>query len=255
VLLQATSSFFAEVLPQIEQAVKAGVCVASTCEELAYPWLAHEEEADALDALCERHEVAVVATGVNPGFALDRLPALLSQATGPVRHLQARRVVDLSRRRPELVRKAGVGMTPEQFQKALEADEVGHVGLAESAALAALGSGLELDEVEDDVEPVLATRDLAGPAPVKKGRVAGLKQVARGWADGREVVRLELLLALGAEDPHDEVRIDADPPLQLLVPGGIPGEAATAWAMVHAATSLPTLRGLVTILDLPSGRS
>jgi len=255
VLLQATSSFLGEVLPQVEQAVKAGLSVASTCEELAYPWLAHEEDADALDALCERHDVAVVATGVNPGFALDRLPALLSQATGPVRHLDAVRVVDLSPRREALHRKTGVGLSPEQFHKALEADELGHVGLAESAALAALGSGLELDEVEDDVEPVLAARDLPGPAAVAKGRVAGVKQVARGWADGREVVRLELVLAVGAEDPRDEVRIDADPPLHLVVQGGIPGEAATAWAMVHAARALPMLRGLVTILDLPSGRS
>jgi len=255
VLLQATSSFLADVLPQIEQAVKAGVAVASTCEELAYPWLSHEEEADALDALCERHEVAVVAAGVNPGFALDRLPALLSQATGAVRHLEARRVVDLSRRRPELARKAGVGLTPEQFQKALDADEIGHVGLPESAALAALGSGLELDEVEDDAEAVVAARDLPAPAAARKGQVAGIRQTARGWFDGREVVRLELVLAVGAEDPRDEVRIDADPPLRLVVPGGFPGEAATAWSMVHAAAALPTLRGLVTVLDLPSGRS
>jgi 4-hydroxy-tetrahydrodipicolinate reductase len=90
---------------------------------------------------------------------------------------------------------------------------------------------------------------------VKKGRVAGVRQLARGWCDGREVVRLELTLAVGAENPRDEIRIDADPPLRLLVPGGIPGEATTAWAMVHAASALPMLRGLVTILDLPSGRS
>ena len=254
VLLQATSSLFSEVLPQVEQAVKAGVAVASTCEELAYPWLAYEEEADSLDALCERHDVAVVATGVNPGFALDRLPALLSQATGPVRHLEGRRVVELSRRRPQLARKAGVGLTEEQFQRALDADEVGHVGLPESAALAALGSGLELDEVEDDVEPVIATRDHSGAVPVKKGRVAGVRQVARGWFDGREVVRLELVLAVGADEPRDEVRIESDPPLRLVVPGGIPGESATAWALVHAAAALPTLRGLVTVLDLPAGR-
>jgi len=255
VLLQATTSRLAEALPQIEQAVKAGLSVASACEELAYPWLAHEEEADALDALCERHDVAVTGAGVNPGFALDRLPAFLSQCTGTVRYLEARRVGDLTGRRPALLRKLGVGLTPEQFQKALDDDRVGHVGLAESAALAALGSGLEVDEVEEEIEPVLATRDLAGPEPVKKGRTVGVRQVARGWSEGREVVRLELLLALGAEDPHDEVRIDADPPLRLVVPAGLPGEAAAAWALVHAARALPVLRGLITVLDLPSGRA
>ncbi|HET8734521.1 MAG TPA: dihydrodipicolinate reductase, partial [Anaeromyxobacteraceae bacterium] len=58
VLLQATTSRFLEALPAIEQAVRAGLSVVSTCEELAYPWLSHEKEADRLDALCERNDVA-----------------------------------------------------------------------------------------------------------------------------------------------------------------------------------------------------
>jgi 4-hydroxy-tetrahydrodipicolinate reductase len=255
VLLLATSSRFLEVLPTIEQAVRAGLSVVSTCEELAYPWLAHEEEADALDALCERNDVAVIAAGVNPGLALDRLPALLSQGTGAVRRLEARRVVDLSSRREALWRKAGVGLTPEEFRRAVEADAIGHVGLAESATLAALGCGLDLDELEEEAEPVLASRDLVGPVPVRKGGIAGIRQVARGWQEGREVVRLEVVLAAGAEDPRDEVRIEADPPLRLVIPGGFPGEASTAWSVVHAAAAIPLLQGLVTVLDLPPGRS
>jgi len=255
VLLQATSSRLDEVLPQIQQAVRAGLCVASTCEELAYPWLAHDEEADALDTLAERHDVAVVATGVNPGLALDRLPALLSQATGPVRHVRALRVVDLAGRRPGLHRKAGLGLDADAFQRAVDGGRIGHVGLSESAVLAALGSGLDVDEVEEEAEMVPAPRDLAGPVPVARGAAAGIRQVARAWWEGREVARVEVILALGAEDPRDETWIDADPPLRLVIPGGLPGEAATAWAVVHAAGALPMLRGLVTVLDLPPGRS
>jgi 4-hydroxy-tetrahydrodipicolinate reductase len=255
VLLQATSSRFAEVLPQIEQAVRAGVCVVSTCEELAYPWLVDEPRADALDALCERNDVAVVGAGVNPGMALDRLPALLSQATGEVRRLEARRVVDLSGRRAALARKAGVGLGEAEFRRAAEAGELGHVGLSQSATLAALGAGLDVDEIEEEAEPILAARDVGGPVPVAKGAVAGIRQVARGWQEGREVVRLEVELAVGARDPRDEILIEADPPLRLLVPGGLPGDAATAWSIVHAAGAIPMLQGLVTVLDLPPGRS
>jgi 4-hydroxy-tetrahydrodipicolinate reductase len=255
VLLLATSSRFLEVLPSIEQAVRAGLSVVSTCEELAYPWLAHEEEADDLDALCERNDVAVVGAGVNPGLALDRLPALLSQGTGEVRRLEARRVVDLAGRREALWRKAGAGLPRDEFQRAVEVEAIGHVGLAESATLAALGCGLDLDELEEEAEPVLADRDLAGPVLVQKGGVAGIRQVARGWQDGREVIRLEVVWAAGAADPRDEVRIEADPPLRLVVPGGFPGEASTAWSVVHAASAVPLLQGLVTVLDLPPGRS
>jgi 4-hydroxy-tetrahydrodipicolinate reductase len=254
VLLQATSSRFLDVLPQIQQAVKGGLSVVSTCEELSYPWLSNEEEADALDALCEKNDVAVLGAGVNPGLALDRLPALLSQGTGEVRRLEARRVVDLTSRRPSLLRRSGVGLTEAQFQRAVEADEIGQVGLVHSATLAALGCGLDVDELEEDVEPVLATRDLAGPVPVAQGCATGIRHVARGWQDGREVIRLEVVLCVGAEDPRDEVTIDADPPLRLVVPGGFPGEASTAWSVVHAAAAVPMMQGLVTVLDLPPGR-
>ncbi len=251
VLLQATSSSFESVRPQIEQAVSAGLSVSSTCEELAYPWLRHEAAADALDRLAERSEVAVVGTGVNPGFALDRLPAVLAQVTGEVRHVEGIRVVDAATRRPGLRRKIGAGLAEEDWERALDQGRLGHLGLAESAALAALGCGLELDEVEEEIDAVLADRTAGG---VREGEVAGIHHRVRGYADGREVVKLDLILAVGATEPRDEVHLDADPPLHLAVPGGVPGEQATAWAVVHAAEALPQLRGLVTILDLPAGR-
>jgi 4-hydroxy-tetrahydrodipicolinate reductase len=254
VVLLSGPSRFLEALPAIEQAVRAGLSVVSPCEELAYPWLAHEPEADALDALCERNDVAVVGTGVNPGLALARLPALLSQGTGEVRRLEARRVVDLVARPEAAWRMAGAGMAHEEFLRAVEADAVGQVGLGEAATLAALGCGLDLDEMEEEAEPVIAERDLAGPVLVRKGDVAGIRQVARGWQDGREVVRLEVVTAVGAGEPRDEISLEADPPLRLVVPGGLP-EISAAWSVVHAASAVPMLQGLVTVLDLPPGRS
>lgn len=251
VVLQATSSRFQEVRPDLERAVRAGLSVVSTCEELAWPWLRDEEGAEALDALCERHDVAVLGTGVNPGFILDRLAVTLGQATGPVRHLRGLRVVDLARRRPGLLRKAGVGLEEDAFHEAAERGEVGHVGLAEAAALAASGLSLGLDEVDEELVPLLAEEDGEG---VRRGQVAGYSQVTRVFADEREVVRLELQVALGAEDPRDELELDADPPLRLVVPGGIPGDPAVAAAVVNAAPAVIELRGLVTVLDLPAGR-
>jgi hypothetical protein len=252
-VLHATGSSFEEVLPQIEGAVRAGLSVISTCEELAYPWLRYQERAEALDALAEERNVAVLGTGVNPGFVLDRLPAVLSQVTGLVRHVRAVRVVDVAGRRLALRRKVGAGMTEEEFEAAADRGEVGHVGLAESAALAARGCGIDIEEVEVDEEiaPLIAEED--GPG-VKRGQVAGVHQESRLFVGDREVVRLELTIALGADDPRDEVEIDAEPPLRLLVPGGIAGDEATANAVVNAAHAVVELRGLVTVLDLPAGR-
>lgn len=254
VVLQATESSFEAVLPTIEQAVGAGLSVVSTCEELAYPWLRFEERADALDDLCASKDVAVLGVGVNPGFALDRLPAFLSQVAGPVRHVRALRVQDAARRREGLQRKIGAGLTEEAFHAAADRGELGHVGLSESAMLAALGCGFEIDEVEEELVPLVAEEDLDGAVPVRTGRVAGLHQTARGFADGAERVRLELVLALAAENPRDEVELEARPPVRVTVPGGIPGDDATAWAVVNAVPAITGMRGLVTVLDMPAGR-
>ena len=254
VLLHAVTSDLEEAGPHLRQAVKAGLSVVSTCEELAYPWLAHAELAEELDRLAEARDVAVVGTGVNPGFVLDRLPAFLSQVTGPVRHLRAERVVDAATRRPALARKVGAGLAVEAFDAAAEKGEVGHVGLSQSAALAALGCGFEVDEVEETIDPVLATRDHGGPVPVARGQVAGARQVVRGFVEGEERVRLSLTIAVGAEEPGDEVELEARPPLKLRIAGGVAGDEATAWAVVNAAAPVTLLRGLVTVLDLPAGR-
>jgi 4-hydroxy-tetrahydrodipicolinate reductase len=256
VVLQATSSRFDEVLPELQEAVGAGLHVVSTCEELAWPWLRHDEEAAALDRLCHDRNVAVLGTGVNPGFVLDRLPAVLAQVTGPVRHVRGVRVVDVARRRAALQRKVGVGLDERAFRDAADREEIGHVGLAESAALVAEGCiGIEEYELEEEVLPLLAEEDGDGAVPLRAGQVAGLHQEVRIFAeDGREVVHLELTLAVGAEDPRDEVTLDAEPPVRVVVPGGIFGDTATAHAVVNAVPALVDLRGIVSVLDLPAGR-
>jgi 4-hydroxy-tetrahydrodipicolinate reductase len=254
VVLHATSSSFESVVPQLERAVRSGLSVVSTCEELAYPWLRHEERADALDELCASKDVAVLGVGVNPGFALDRLPAFLSQVTGPVRHIRALRVQDARHRRVALQRKIGAGLTEDAFHAAADRGDLGHMGLSESAMLAALGCGFEIDEVEEEVVPLIADEVLEGAVRVRPGEVAGLHQTARGFSDGAERVRLELVIALGAEHPRDEVELEARPPVRLTLQGGLPGDDATAWAVVNAAPAVAAMRGLVTVLDLPAGR-
>ncbi|MFL5298778.1 MAG: dihydrodipicolinate reductase [Anaeromyxobacteraceae bacterium] len=253
-VLHATSSSFEAVLPQLQRAVDAKLAVISTCEELAWPWLRAPEAADALDARAEAKDVAVLGVGVNPGFVLDRLPVFLAQVTGAVRHVRALRVVDAAARREGLRRKVGFGLDEDAFLAAADDGKVGHVGLAESAALVAAGCGFEIDEYEDEIEPVVADEDFAGPPAVRRGQVVGARQVVRGFAEGAERVRLELEISVHADDPRDEVELDAQPPVRAVVKGGIAGDLAAAWAVVNAVPAVLEMRGLVTVLDLPAGR-
>ncbi len=255
VLLHATGSRLEGVLEQLLEAVRQGHPVVSTCEELSFPFLRHPELAERLDRAAQRSGVSVVGLGINPGFVFDRLVATVGQTVGAVRHVHGTRSVDAGTRREAFQRKVGAGLTEEAFEALAETDGVGHVGLVESAALCALGLGLDCDDFEEELVPLLAEEDHPGsPVRVPKGRVAGVYQRAVGLEDGQERVRLELTLAVGAASV-DRLVLDADTRLTLEVPGGIPGDSATAHLVVHAAPRLTAASpGLLTVLDLPAGR-
>ena len=256
VLLHATGSKLPQVKDQILEAISLGMHVVSTCEELSFPWFNHGALAEQLDRAATRGNVSIVGTGVNPGFVLDRLVATLGQVCGEVRHVKAVRIVDARTRREGLQRKVGAGLTEAEFFALVDQDGLGHVGLVESAALAALGLGLDCDDFEEELTPVFAEEDISGGAfLVKKGRVAGIYQSAVGLAEGRELVRLELTIAVGAEPPGDTIELDADPPLKLHIAGGIAGDRATANLVINAAPRVTAAgRGLLTVLELPAGR-
>lgn len=256
VLLHATGSKLAQVADQVLEALSHGMHVVSTCEELAFPWFHHPKLAEKLERAAARAGTGVVGTGVNPGFVMDRLVATLGQVCGPVRHARVSRVVDAATRRPALQRKVGAGLTEEEFFRLVDQDEMGHVGLVESAALCALGLGLDCDDYEEELTPVFAEEDIAtGAWPVKKGRVAGIHQVAVALAEGQERVRLELTIAVGVDDAGDTVELDAESKVRLSVPGGLPGDRATANLVVHAAPRVAAAdAGLLTVLELPAGR-
>jgi hypothetical protein len=256
VLLHATGSKLPQVKSQLFEAIELGLHVVSTCEELAFPYIHYPELSDELDRAAEKAGVVLLGTGVNPGFVLDRLVATIGQVCGTVRHLKARRVVDARTRRAALQRKVGAGLTEDEFFALVDKDQIGHVGLVESAALAALGLGLDCDDFEEELAPVFAEEDITGAAfPVKKGRVAGIHQSAVGLSDGQELVRLELTIAVGADEPGDQITLDADVPLTLNIPGGVAGDRATANLVVNAAPRVTAAQaGLLTVLELPAGR-
>jgi 4-hydroxy-tetrahydrodipicolinate reductase len=256
VLLHATGSKLPQVTDQVLEALSHGMHVVSTCEELAFPWFNHPQLAEKLDAAAQRAGTTVIGTGINPGFVMDRLVATLGQVCGPVRHARVSRIVDARTRREALQRKVGAGLTEDEFFALVDKDLVGHVGLVESTALCALGLGLDCDDFEEELTPVFAEEDITGGAfSVKAGRVAGMHQVAVGLAEGQERVRLELTIAVGAENPGDVIEIDAEPAVRVAIPGGLSGDRATANLVVNAAPRITAAQpGLLTVLELPAAR-
>jgi len=257
VLLHASGSRLAEVAPQIETAVRLGYAVVSSCEELAWPW-EQSRLAGRLDRLARRQGVAVLAAGVNPGFVMDALPVALSSMCLDIRHLQVARVVDAGTRRLPLQRKVGAGLSAERFRQLARAGQLGHVGLKESARLIAAALGWRLGRLVETLDPVISSSDRDAGVPIRAGEVAGLHQVVVGSVRGREVLRLDLTMAVGASGPHDTVEIQGTPTLRLRIDGGTPGDEATIAALLNAASharrAVPGLHTALT-LALPSGRA
>lgn len=256
VLLHATNSRLPQVIEQLLEAVGLGISVVSSCEELAFPYLKYPELADKLDRAAQKARVTVLGAGVNPGFVLDRVVSTMGQACRNVRHVQATRVVDASKRREALQRKIGAGLSEDEFLKLVDNDQIGHVGLTESVALAALGLGLDCDDFEEEIVPVLAEEDISiGRWPIKKGQVAGIHQRAVALEDEQERVALELTIAVGAENAGDRIVIDAQPRIEVEFKGGVAGDEATANIVVNAAPRVTAAEpGLLTVLELPAGR-
>lgn len=254
VVVHCTGSSLAGVLPQLRGIVRAGAGVVSTCEELSYPWARHRAQAEELDALARSAGVAVLGTGVNPGFVMDLLPLVLSAVTARVSSVRVTRVVDAARRRGPLQRKIGAGITPEEFRHRAAEGRIGHVGLGESLDMLAAGLGWELQGTEGTLEPVLAREAVETPyARVAPGGVAGIHQIARGHTAAGQDIALDLTMYVGAPDPRDEVVIEGEPGARLLIPGGIFGDSATAAIVANAIPAVyGAAPGLRIMRDLPA---
>ncbi len=156
VAVHTTSSYLHQVSEQLKRCLNAGVGVVSTCEELAYPFRKHPQLSRELDRLAQQKRVAVLGTGVNPGFAMDKLALTLAAACQSVSQVRVRRIVDAARRRLPLQQKVGAGLTPEEFRALVAKGEIKHHGLPESTAMIADSLGIAVDDIRETIEPVIA---------------------------------------------------------------------------------------------------
>jgi 4-hydroxy-tetrahydrodipicolinate reductase len=253
-VLHTTGSSLVGVKPQLEQILRAKKHVVSTTEELAYPCYQHADIADELERLARENGVAIVGTGVNPGFAMDLLPLTLSSIVTDVKRIHVKRYQDASVRRLPFRKKIGAGMTPEEFQQHAATGVIRHVGLAESICLIAHGLGWKLDRITDDIEPIIAEAPVTMPdMEVPAGQVAGCRQFGRGYMGDTESILLEMSMFVGAPESFDTVIIEGTRTVESTVKGGIHGDVATVSRAVQAVPIIVKVPpGLYTVPELPT---
>ncbi len=255
VVMHTTSSSLPKVMDQLLAAMDVGSCIVSTCEELSYPYRTHPELALQLDKSAKENGVALVGTGVNPGFVMDKLVVTLAAVSQRIEHAKALRIVDASKRRLPLQKKIGAGLSVEDFRAKVQEGTIKHVGLPESVAMVADSLGLRVDEITETIEPKVATERVQTEfLTVEPGQAAGVHQIARGLSEGKELIYMELQMYVGAKDPADTVELTGHPNISLVIPGGSHGDIATASVAVNSIPSiLEAPSGLRTSRDLPIG--
>jgi len=256
VVIHSTGSRLKQVVPQLEEILRAGFPCVTSCEEMAFPEAAAPALARRLDKAARAKRVALLGAGVNPGFVMDALVLALSGATRDVEHISVERVLDPLTRRRVFQRKVGIGMTWREANKLVSEKVMGHVGLKESAQLVARGMGWNITSVDEDVRVLCADE-----APKARSRrasqpdapVTGLRQTLVAKSGRTERIRMEMLMEAGVEGAHDAIAITGQPGVNLWIQGGIPGDEATVSCLINAARHAvePPHPGLLTALDLP----
>ncbi len=253
VAVLCTSSSLKQIMPQIEGVLKKKVAIVSTTEELSYPVGKNRALAKKIDALAKKAKVAVVGTGVNPGFAMDALPITLTGICERVDSIRVDRIQDARSRRLPFQQKIGSGLNTEQFAQKVKDGSVRHVGLAESVTMIADAMGWKLDKVTDEIHPKIADRGVESELiAVDPGYVCGIIQDGIGYVKGKPAITLHMEAYLGAPESYDAVTIEGNPRVTSKVIGGLHGDVATASITVNSIPKvLRVTPGLRTMADMP----
>jgi 2,4-diaminopentanoate dehydrogenase len=252
--IHTTSSYLKGAYPQIESVVSHGVDVVSSCEELSYPYVVDRQLSAKLDLLAKKHGTTVLGTGINPGFLMDALPIALTAPCESIRRISISRRMNAATRRIPFQKKVGAGLTKGEFQSAIRNHQIsGHVGLEQSVSMLADAIGWKLDKVEvGKVEPVIAEKTTSeGYVKIPAGRVAGVKQRAKGLAGRESLIELNFAAYVGSEEEYDQVEIDGTPPVNCRISPCVHGDHGTVAMLVNMVPKVVGASpGLLTMKDM-----
>ncbi|MEM1685564.1 MAG: hypothetical protein QXO93_02610 [Acidilobaceae archaeon] len=252
VVFHATGSYLDKVYDQIVSILGIRADVLSTCETLAYPYYRYPILARRLDELAIKNNVSILGTGINPGFLLDTLVIILSAPFNSIVRVEASRSLDAAKRREPFRRKIGLGLDIDTARRKMESGELtGHVGYAESVLLIADALSINLAKIIEAQEPIVADSDIeSSGVKIQRGYVKGVRGYGVGYANNREVIRVEFKAYVGA-DEYEDILIEGSSYSIRWRSTGTPGDMGTAAVLVNLAERIGDYGpGLLTMTDL-----
>ncbi len=258
VAIHATCSRLGDAMEEITTLLRQNVPVISIAEEMVYPAASSPAIAEELHRCAVKHGVAVLGTGINPGFVLDLLVITLTGVCTDIKSITAKRVNDLSPYGPSVLSSQGVGLSPESFDMGItNGTVVGHLGFAQSIHMIADALGWVIDRIDERRKPIISTVRRQTPFTiVEPGQVAGCFHTAVAYREGKPVIRLvhpqQVHPQLEGLETGDHIEIVGTPTVQLTGSPEIPGGQGTiALAINMIPRVLNATPGLHTMADLP----
>lgn len=257
----ATTSRFRDVADDIERAVSAGSNVLVSAEECANPWLADRSRADLIDALAKAQGVTVVGAGLNPGLIFDALVLTLLGATPPDVDIRVTRVVDIGHFGPAVLQRLGMGVDEATFRSKVKSGEIlGHAGFPQSMSIVARGLGVPIDEITEEIDPVISTVDVPSPsghvfpAGMSAGVVQTYTAVVHGHPWFTSVFRGHVRPDLVDWSPRDTIEFWRNGHLErsVAITPGIPAQAGSQYIVANSVDRIiAATPGWLTVGDLP----
>jgi hypothetical protein len=264
-----------EALADLVACLRAGKDVVSTSfYPLLHPPSAPRDLHDVVMAACGEGGSSVFVSGIDPGWALDILPALVSGVSAGIEEIRIQELFNYALYdQPDVVREViGFGGPMEQEPLMLLDFSLDMVWAPMLRILADL-LGLELDAVTTHVErrPLERTIEVPGMGTFEAGTQGAFRFEVRGEVDGRSPLVVEHITRIdddcAPEWPHSSspggehrVCVAGHPNLVVSIHGTEPGEpgaagGGNATAANRIVNAIPAVcdapPGPVSTLDLP----
>jgi len=225
---------------------------------MASPYDIDADIARSIDEHAREAGVTVLGAGANPGYIYEVVGLALTGAVWRVDQIRVQRVVDLSGFSAGVLRRLGIGFDEGSFRQKVTAHEIyGHIGFPHTMRSFARRFGVELERVEETIEPTLTEGPITEfTVEVAPGQSAGFIQRTTGIVGGHPWFTAEFVghidLSSVGLAPRDSYEIDGLPNMRGVVEPGFNPQFTTIGAL---ANFLPHLvgapAGLISVTDLP----
>lgn len=261
VILQATTFEAGNMTDVVRAAAKFGADLISingiVDTETLQPQL-HDE----IDTVARNAGIRVLGVGAIPGFFSDVIPLVFTGCCSRVQAINFRRKADYSKWGPDVMKRYGFGLTPEEFAKAAEAGEITlFKSLWQSAYFVARELRWPIIEQLEEKRPIISARDRKGEhVRVTAGTVGGFSHRVTMVSDNGCRLDLEVIGHLDPDGPEEEpgmaLEIAGSSGMRVEISGevltGAGSMTSSSARMVNSMEPLRAARpGLRTTADLP----